>query len=96
VRSEQESGVREIRPLRLTRRELETWPWWNCEPSWQSKEPVWKPFTYSARASSRPYWEGLHRNRFLRKEYGTMTLLHGVQYDLIGSKYDEYARTAMG
>src|SRR5687768_2750659 len=25
-----------------------------------------------------PVWEGLHRNRFLKKEYGTMTLLHRV------------------
>jgi len=47
--------VREIRTLRLTRRELETWPWWNCEPTAQSKESGWKPSTYCARASSRPY-----------------------------------------
>jgi len=51
--------VREIRTLRLTWRELETWPWWNCEPTEQSKELGWKPSTYSARASSRPYlWGG--------------------------------------
>jgi hypothetical protein len=50
--------VREIRPLRLTWRELETWPWWNCDPTRQSKEPVWKPSTYRARASSRPYLRG--------------------------------------
>jgi hypothetical protein len=47
--------VREIRPLRLTWRGLETWPWWNCEPTTQSKERGWKPFTYRARASPRPY-----------------------------------------
>ena len=47
--------MREIRTLRLTRRELETWPWWNCEPTAQSKESGWKPSTYCARASSRPY-----------------------------------------
>jgi len=49
--------VRENRTLRLTWRELETWPWWNGEPTEQSKELGWKPFTYSARASSRPYVE---------------------------------------
>jgi hypothetical protein len=47
--------VREICMLCLTRRELETWPWWNCEPTTQSKESSWKPSTYRARASSRPY-----------------------------------------
>jgi len=25
-----------------------------CEPNGQSKEPAWKPFTYRARARSRP------------------------------------------
>ena len=50
--------VRENRTLRLTWRELETWPWWNGEPTEQSKELGWKPFTYSARASSRPYLNG--------------------------------------
>ncbi len=25
--------MREIRTLRLTRRGLETWLWWNCEPT---------------------------------------------------------------
>ena len=38
--------MREIRPLRLMRRELETWPRWNCEPIMQSKEYGWKPSTY--------------------------------------------------
>jgi hypothetical protein len=47
--------VREIRMLRAMWRELEPWPWWNCEPNGSSKEPAWKPFTYRARASSRPY-----------------------------------------
>jgi hypothetical protein len=47
--------VREIRPLRLTWRELETWPGWNCEPTTQSKESGWKPSSCRARASSRPY-----------------------------------------
>ena len=47
--------MREIRMLRAMWRELETWPWWNCEPNGSSKEPAWKPFTYRARASSRPY-----------------------------------------
>jgi hypothetical protein len=47
--------VREICTLRLTRRELDTWQWWNGEPNGSSKEPAWKPFTYRARASSRPY-----------------------------------------
>jgi RNA-directed DNA polymerase len=47
--------VREIRPLRLTWRELETWSWWNCEPTTQSKESGWKPSTCRARARSRPY-----------------------------------------
>ena len=50
--------MREIRMLRLMRRELETWPWGNCEPTEQSKELVWKPSTYSARASPRPYLNG--------------------------------------
>ena len=50
--------MREIRTLRLTRRELETWPWWHCEPTAQSKELGWKPSAYSARASSRPYLTG--------------------------------------
>jgi hypothetical protein len=54
----QESGVREIRTLRLTWRELETWPRWNCDPTAQSKESRWKPSTYRARASSRPYLRG--------------------------------------
>ena len=49
--------MREIRMLRAMWRELETWPWWNCEPHGSSKEPAWKPFTYRARASSRPYQE---------------------------------------
>jgi hypothetical protein len=53
--------VREIRTLRLTWRELETWPWWNCEPTAQSKERGWKPSTYSARARSRPYRRGAGR-----------------------------------
>jgi hypothetical protein len=47
--------VREICTLRAMRRELETWPRENCEPSEQSKELDWKPSPYSARASSRPY-----------------------------------------
>ena len=47
--------MREIRMLCLTRRELETWPRWNCDPTTQSKECGWKPSTYRARASSRPY-----------------------------------------
>jgi hypothetical protein len=51
--------VRENRTLRLTWRELETWPRWNCEPIPQSKERDWKPSTYSRRASSRPYLRGL-------------------------------------
>jgi hypothetical protein len=50
--------VRENRTLRVTWRELETWPWWNCEPTEQSKELGGKPLTYSARASSRPYRRG--------------------------------------
>jgi hypothetical protein len=50
--------VREICMLCLTRRELETWQWWNCEPTTQSKESSWKPSTYRARASSRPYLRG--------------------------------------
>ena len=41
--------------LCLTRRELETWPPWNRNPTTQSKERAWKPSTYRARASSRPY-----------------------------------------
>ena len=47
--------MREIRMLCLTRRELETWPRSNCDPTTQSKECGWKPSTYRARASSRPY-----------------------------------------
>ena len=47
--------MRQIRLLRLTRRELETWPWRNCEPTTQSKESGWKPSAFDARASSRPY-----------------------------------------
>src|SRR6516165_6696611 len=46
------------RPLRLTWRELETWPWWNCDPTAQSKERGRKPSTYRAHASSRPYLGG--------------------------------------
>ena len=49
--------MREICTLRAMRRELETWPRENCEPTEQSKELDWKPSPYSARASSRPYWE---------------------------------------
>ena len=47
VRSEQESAVQENRAvLRLTRRELETWLWWNCEPTPQAKASRdWKPST---------------------------------------------------
>ena len=47
--------MREIRTLRLTWRELETGPWGKCAPTEQSKALGWKPSTYSARASSRPY-----------------------------------------
>jgi hypothetical protein len=47
--------VREICTLRAMRRELETWPRENCEPTEQSKELDWKPSPYRARASSRPY-----------------------------------------
>ena len=47
--------MREIRTLHLTWRGLETWPWWNCEPTPQSKERTWKPSTYSRRACPRPY-----------------------------------------
>ena len=54
-RSEQESGVRDIRTRRLTRRGLDTWPWGNGAPHWPSNAPAWKPFTDRARASSRPY-----------------------------------------
>jgi hypothetical protein len=43
--------------LCLMRRELETRPRWNCDPTTQSKELGWKPSTYRARASSRPYDE---------------------------------------
>jgi len=59
--------VREICMLCLTRRELETWPWWNCEPTTQSKESSWKPFTYRARASSRPYQALLDNSVLERK-----------------------------
>ena len=45
TRTQQESAVRENRTLRLTWRELETWPWWNCAPTEPSKELVWKPST---------------------------------------------------
>jgi transposase InsO family protein len=55
--------VRQIRLLRLTRRELETWPWRNCEPTTQSKESGWKPSAFDARASSRPYRRAGVRNR---------------------------------
>ena len=47
--------MRENRTLRLTWRGLETWPWWNCEPTLQSKERDWKPSTYRRRACPRPY-----------------------------------------
>jgi hypothetical protein len=50
--------MRESRTLRLTWRELETWRWWNCEPTEQAKELGWKPSTSSVRASSRPYLTG--------------------------------------
>ena len=33
------------RMLRLTRRELETWLWWNCAPTPQAKAWDWKPST---------------------------------------------------
>src|SRR4029453_11114536 len=58
ARREQESAVRESRTRRVTRRELETWPGWNCAPTEQSKALGWKPSTYRARASSRPYPDG--------------------------------------
>ena len=44
--------MREICTLRAMRRELETWPWENCEPVEQSKELDWKPSPYSARQFS--------------------------------------------
>ena len=47
--------MREICTLRAMRRELETSPRENCEPTEQSKELDWKPSPYSVRASSRPY-----------------------------------------
>ena len=51
--------MRDIRALRLTWRGLETWPWWNGEPTLQSKERDWKPSTYRRRACPRPYlWGG--------------------------------------
>jgi hypothetical protein len=50
-----ESRMRENRTYGLRWRGLETWPWWNCEPTPQSKERDWKPSTYSRRASPRPY-----------------------------------------
>ena len=50
--------MRENRTLRLTWRGLETWPWWNCEPTLQSKEREWKPSTYRRRACPRPYRGG--------------------------------------
>jgi Group II intron, maturase-specific domain len=53
--SEQESAVRDNRPLRLTWRGLETWPRWNCAPMPQSKERNWNPSTSSRRACPRPY-----------------------------------------
>jgi transposase InsO family protein len=55
--------VRQIRMPCLTRRELETWPGWNCEPTVQSKERGWKPSAYRARASSRPYRRAGVRNQ---------------------------------
>ena len=67
--------MRENRMRRLTWRELEPWLWWNCEPTEQSKELVWKPSTYSVRASSRPYrrggwWKRAVRHRALSLPYG--------------------------
>jgi hypothetical protein len=59
--------VRESRMRRAMWRELETWPWWNCEPNGQSKEPAWKPFTYRARASSRPNQEMAAESRCSRR-----------------------------
>ena len=50
-----ESRMRENRTYGLRWRGLETWPWWNCEPTPPSKERDWKPSTYSRRASPRPY-----------------------------------------
>ena len=44
-RTTQESAVREIRLLRVTRRERETWPWGHCEPTEPSQELGWKPST---------------------------------------------------
>ena len=57
--------MREIRTLRLTWRELETWPGWNCEPTAQSKERGWKPSAYRARNSSRPYLKGRESRKVL-------------------------------
>ena len=51
--------MRENRTLRLTWRGLETWPWWNCEPTLQSKERDWKPSTYRRRACPRSYLEDI-------------------------------------
>ena len=45
TRNNQESAVRASRTLRVTRRELETWLWWNCEPTPPAKVWDWKPST---------------------------------------------------
>jgi hypothetical protein len=79
--------VREIRPLRLTWRELETWPWWNCEPNTQSKESGWKPSTYRARASSRPY---------LREARGAIPRAYSPKPQLVGVNVDPSTAEAIG
>ena len=75
-RTTQESAVWESRLLRLTRRELETWLWWNCAPTPQAKAWDWKPSTYGRRANSRPYFNGRHEGT-----YGNATHLVPTQLE---------------
>jgi hypothetical protein len=51
-----QNGTWEIRPSRIVGGPRETWLWWNCDPTVQSKEHGWKPSAYGARARvlSRP------------------------------------------
>jgi hypothetical protein len=55
-RGQGQNRTRESRPSGIAGGPRETWPWWNCEPTSQSKERGWKPSAYSARARvlSRP------------------------------------------
>jgi hypothetical protein len=74
--------MRENRPYGGTWRGLETWPRGKGEPTLPSKEPDWKPSTYSRRACPRPYLNGEDEGIDMRKlRHYALSLpnLHTVQ-----------------